>query len=128
MNLKDPNPLRAARARTVALAVAAGAAGALLLSVTPARAETAASGPDEVEVHSETVHFDDLNLSSPKDAKRLYTRLRGAAETVCGDYDVRDFVDTREARKCENDAVAEAVAKVNQPLLTSVYDRSHHHA
>lgn len=128
MKLTDPDALRARARIALIVAVAAGTA-ALVFSVAPARADTPhAPGMDEVEVHSETVHFSDLNLSSEKDAKRLYTRLRGAAETVCGDYDIRDFVDTRQARKCESDAMAEAVAKVNRPMLTAVYDHSHHHA
>lgn len=129
MKLKNPSPLRY-KARMAAAAGAAAGAVALLLSVTPARAETphTSLAMDEVEVHSETVHFSDLNLASSKDAQRLYTRLRRAAENVCGDYDLRDFVDSKEARKCEDDAVSDAVAKVNRPMLTAVYDRSHHHA
>lgn len=116
--------------RIAALATASAGAAALLLAVSPARAaETLQfSGMDEAQVNSETVHFSDLDLSSPKDASRLYTRIRVAAENVCGDYDLRDYVDTREARQCENDAIHAAVAKVNRPMLTAIYDRSHHPA
>jgi UrcA family protein len=110
-----------ARTSRVAFVAAVGAAAVLLLSVAPARA---APLDDHVAEHT-TVRFADLDLSSQKDTKRLYMRLRNAAEQVCGDYDPLDLFDIQGARKCQDDAIAHAVAQLNQPRLTALYDRAH---
>jgi UrcA family protein len=132
MNLRDPNPLQARRARIVAFSAAAATAAVLFMAQS-ARAEmpvvvSGATPMDSVIVQRETVRFGDLDLSSMKDAKRLLVRIKDAADLVCGDQDLRDVMDTDGARKCRNDAVAHAVSKVNRPLLTALYDRNPHHA
>jgi hypothetical protein len=106
MNLRDPNPLQARRARIVAFSAAAATAAVLFMAQS-ARAEmpvvvSGATPMDSVIVQRETVRF--------------------------GDQDPRDVMDTDGARKCRNDAVAHAVSKVNRPLLTALYDRNPHHA
>jgi UrcA family protein len=78
------------------------------------------------EINHVTVRFGDLDLSSPKDTKQLYMRLKGASETVCGDeeqaIDVRERV---EISKCVKEAIEDAAGQINRPSLTALYD--HHY-
>ena len=104
----------------VALVAALGAAAALLISAAPARA----TEPQTTTEHM-TVHFADLDLSKAKDTKKLYLRIRSAAEQVCGDDEPLDLFDIRGARQCESDAIGQAVQRVNTPRLTALYDRVH---
>jgi UrcA family protein len=66
-----------------------------------------------------TVKFADLNISKPSDARVLYKRIRAAALDACSYYWFE--TDAAEAR-CVHDAIANAVAKVNQPELSAVYN------
>ena len=65
------------------------------------------------------VGYSDLDLTTQAGADTLYHRIRGAARQVCG-YD-SSFWDQRSFRNCFNSAVGNAVAKVNNPLLTTLY-------
>jgi UrcA family protein len=74
---------------------------------------------------SATVRIADLNLSLPADAAALYQRIRRAARNVCGDglaggSPLASSLDW----DCVRDAVASAVTRVNQPLLTAVHQRN----
>lgn len=74
---------------------------------------------------SVTVHFADLNADSDAGSKTLYRRLRQAARQVCGDeFSVRDLDERRNIEKCQQVAIENAVAQVNQPRLIDLYDRS----
>ena len=68
---------------------------------------------------SVTVKFADLNISSPSGALVLYNRIRTAAQSACAYYWFK--TDADEAR-CVQNTIAKAVAKVNQPALSAVYD------
>jgi UrcA family protein len=67
-----------------------------------------------------TVNYRDLNLSTIQGAITLYERLKGAARTVC-DGPVTGVAAYQEWRSCYDAAIADAVAKVNSPLLTAVH-------
>jgi UrcA family protein len=69
---------------------------------------------------SVTVNYRDLNLSTIDGAMVLYQRLKGAARTVCDRPEPTLFA-YQEWRSCYDAAIADAVTKVNNPLLTSVY-------
>ncbi|MBV8784088.1 MAG: UrcA family protein [Gammaproteobacteria bacterium] len=69
------------------------------------------------EVAKITVKFGDLNVSSPDGAATLYTRIRQAAQTVCHQADP-----LWNTRSCIDKAIADAVTKVNQPALFTVYN------
>ena len=71
-------------------------------------------------VRSVTVNFRDLNLSTIEGATALYLRIRRAADTVCSDTGTRGLAAYHEWRSCYQAAIADAVAKVNSPLLTAV--------
>jgi UrcA family protein len=87
-----------------------------LLGITPAWSGT----PD---VRSVTVSYGDLDLSSPAGANALYRRIQGAAKQVCG-YAGADLIEQSIWRGCYRNAIANAVGKVNNPLLTAVHTGS----
>jgi UrcA family protein len=68
-------------------------------------------------VHSETVKFADLNLSSSAGVEALYGRIHAAAWRVCRQPAGEQAASTRCVRKAES----EAIGKVNVPLLTAFY-------
>ena len=108
--------------RTAAtIAVAAATLG--LMSANIAKADSNSPDSDN-EVRSVTVHFSDLDLAKRKDSKLLYIRLKDAAEDVCGDeFETMDLAVRFEIRQCEQQAIESAVARVDRPLLTTLYDR-----
>jgi UrcA family protein len=67
-----------------------------------------------------TVNYRDLNLSTIDGAIALYERLKSAARTVC-DEPLTGVAAYDEWRSCYDAAMADAVAKVNDPLLTAVH-------
>ncbi len=74
---------------------------------------------------SVTVRVSDLDLKQPADAAKLYQRIRRAAERACGDgltggSPLAQPVD----RDCVLNAIAHAVAAVDRPLLTTIYQRT----
>jgi len=76
------------------------------------------------DVRSITVSFRDLDLSNPDGAKTLYYRIQTAAKTVCGPEETT-MIGKTIWRGCVKGAVDDAVAKVNNPLLTALHtDRS----
>ncbi len=110
--------IRIARtARTMAAgAIASAALG--LVSVNVAHADS------DNDVSSVKVVFSDLDLATPKGSMLLFIRLQDAAETVCGDdFQTVSLVERREIRQCQQAAVESAVARVDRPLLTALYDR-----
>jgi UrcA family protein len=78
-----------------------------------------AQAADIPQVH---VKYADLNVGTTAGATMLYRRIRGAADRVCGVADKRDLARLGQAKACADHAVAEAVAKVNAPALTQVYE------
>jgi len=66
---------------------------------------------------SKTTH----NLGTTAGATVLYQRIRGAAGQVCGVSSDRDLARGAQAKACAAHAVADAVAAVNAPALTSIY-------
>jgi UrcA family protein len=69
---------------------------------------------------SVTVSFRDLDLSSIAGATALYHRIQGAARQVCGQAR-QDLLEQSIWRACYRNATADAVRKVNSPLLTAVH-------
>ena len=69
-----------------------------------------------------TVGTAGLDLSRPTDAETLYSRVRKAAISVCRAekalWDGKAFL---HQRLCVEEAVASAVARANEPLLTAVH-------
>ena len=93
---------------------------AALTSVVCLLGATEASAGPPTATRSVTVNFRDLNLSTIEGAVTLYQRLKGAARSVC-DGPGTGAAAYREWRSCYDAAIADAVAKVNSPLVTAVH-------
>jgi UrcA family protein len=94
-----------------AICCAVGTA-ALCAQATKAQAEDAPP--------SKTVRFADLNIQNPEGAKVLYHRIRVAAAEVCHASAGTDPILNRGETGCINQAVDNAVRKVNAPYLTAL--------
>ena len=68
-----------------------------------------------------TVRYSDLNIDTPAGAAALYSRIRHAAEQVCGKADSRRLDEVSAAKNCADKAVASSVAAVDNAQLTSQY-------
>jgi UrcA family protein len=79
-----------------------------------------ASADPASAARSVSVNYRDLNLSTIQGAITLYERLKDAAQTVC-DGTLSGVAAYREWRSCYDAAIADAVAKVNSPLLMEVH-------
>jgi len=72
------------------------------------------------------VHFEELNLNSAAGTESLYRRIRRGAETVCRDLDGREISKQALHERCEEEAIARAVAEVGHPRLTAYYSKLNH--
>jgi UrcA family protein len=80
----------------------------------------AQAGEPDNSVPHKVVSFHDLNLNSPEGAAALYRRINAAAYEVCGSPDRYDLSELK-LNRCVKDAVSRAIAQVNSPMLTSLY-------
>jgi UrcA family protein len=68
-----------------------------------------------------TVKYGDLDLTRSKDATELLGRIQAAARQTCARYDGRDLHERARYQACADHAAAEAVEKINNPMLSSIY-------
>jgi len=80
----------------------------------------AQAGEPDNSVPHKVVSFHDLNLNSPEGAAVLYRRIKMAAYEVCGRPDRYDLSELK-LQICVKDAVSRAIAQVNSPMLTDLY-------
>ena len=85
-----------------------------------ASAAAGANPEDTEEVQSENVNYEDLNLTTLAGVTQLYGRIERAARLVCGPN--TDQSRMGQWKTCYRLAVAAAVARVNNPMLTAVHD------
>jgi UrcA family protein len=111
----DTNSLQGSPFRSLAFASIA-----CLMGVSQAPATQSALAAPSV-----TVSYHDLNLSTVEGASTLYKRIRRAANSVCG-YEGRTLYEQRLWKACFDDAIAHAVATIDNPLLTGVHGRAGH--
>jgi len=85
---------------------------------------TICAAADTTDVPKVLVKFEDLSLSSPQGASKLYSRLAAAAQEVCKSFAVDDRNLGARARlnACLHQAIADAVTKVGQPELFAIYN------
>jgi len=97
--------------------------GAALSAITLVSAAANAGPTSDVEFqNSATVSFKDLNLSRPQDVARLYSRIALVADKVCGPRSLTGaYSKSADYASCYADAIAHAVAHVDQPTLTAYY-------
>jgi UrcA family protein len=69
------------------------------------------------------VKFSDVQLNSEADAADLYKKLRSAARAVCDDNagGHRTLEVRTRAERCVNQVLADAVRRINQPMLTAFH-------
>jgi UrcA family protein len=103
--------IRTIRAITISAAAALGLGAAGAIAGTPAT-EFVADG-----VISYVVRFPDLDLSKTDGAAVLYRRLDQAARVVCEPLQNSDRVHESRYRACLVQAVDNAVAGIDRPLL-----------
>lgn len=96
-------------------ALIAMAALAAALTANLASATTANDG-----VKQTVVHYSDLDLARPEDARRLYGRIRSAARAVCENFRSADLQRNQVYKQCTDKAVADAVAKVQSPQVAAI--------
>jgi UrcA family protein len=77
---------------------------------------------DATAANQATVKYADLNVSTPAGAAALYARINVAANRVCSTLDGRDLAFKTQFNRCVNKAIADAVTKVDQPALYSIYN------
>jgi UrcA family protein len=101
--------------RTLASLFAAVAIAAA--SITPATAETVGRNV------SVEVSYADLDLTRMQDVKTLTFRIRKAIDAACGrPHDTASQTLARKIRSCRTSAFDKAVASINAPLLTELYE------
>jgi UrcA family protein len=69
-------------------------------------------------VRSRTVHFADLDITRVEGAAALYGRIKRAARLVCDEHNSRELPRRKQYTACYETAVSNAIAQVNQPVLT----------
>ena len=79
------------------------------------------SGAAADETPTLKVFYGDLNLERPEGAAALYRRLRVAADTVCSPVDSTRPQWLQRFEDCMRKSIADAVAKVDNPVLTAYY-------
>jgi UrcA family protein len=107
----------AVRAYTIRIAwVTLAAAGGSMMVDAAQASDSFDTTPHKV------VGFKDLNLNSPEGVAVLYGRIKSAATEVCGKRDRLDLSQLHAVQICIDEAVSRAVAQVNRPMLTSLYE------
>ncbi len=88
-----------------------------LMSAAMATAQATGASP---EIPAVQVQYADLDLGTEYGAETLYKRIQSAAKQVCPWEDQRNLRAWRASQRCISDAIARAVADVNNPQLAKV--------
>lgn len=84
---------------------------------------SAAPALAQSEPISARVRYADLDLGSRAGAKTMLRRIENAAERVCGNRPaLRDIRAFSRFRACVEDAESTAVAQLNSPLVTALFE------
>jgi UrcA family protein len=118
--LNSPFVLRRTSERLTAGAAAIGATFLMLVTV-DVRAATMNDDPPRV-----SVSYQDTEFATRQGTANIYRKLQMAARKVCGLAPGGTLtVDQRtSATKCAEGALADAVQRINRPMLTSVHESS----
>jgi UrcA family protein len=73
-------------------------------------------------VSNYVVRFPDLDLSKVEGAAALYSRLNHAARVVCAPVQRPDIAGKTQYRLCLQQAVANAVASINRPMVWQYHE------
>jgi UrcA family protein len=108
MNAINSTPLRTLVAGAILSALA-------LSFVTVSRADERTTPPQVI------VKFGDLHLSTSQGAVALYRRIHSAAVNVCWRVYDSDLAYKLNKDACLQEVIADAVTRVNQPVLSAVF-------
>jgi UrcA family protein len=104
--------------------VSAGAAAIAVTLLMLITVDSRASQPDPVPP-SITISYSDAAVLSQSGAAKIYRKLKNAARKVCGIGPGRQGVAEYAAKmECYEGALAEAVRRIDRPLLTAVHEAS----
>ena len=84
----------------------------------------AIASAEEPKGRSEKVSYSDLNVDKRAGAQALYKRLQLASKRVCGVQSIKNAGSVSEVsnqRRCYRNALNEAVAKIDNPILTDIH-------
>lgn len=93
----------------------------MLLTVDVRAADTAANAPRV------TVHYSDFSFATRAETADVYLKLKRAAHKVCGldaGGEKLTLNDRIRAQECADEALTDAVRRVNRAMLTSVHEAS----
>ena len=110
--------------RNKVLAVALLAAVGAVASAAEPMPSYSATVDRETGVSSVRVSYADLNLAHAAGVAAFYRRLQGAAVVVCGPAVTRDLERARWQRGCVEQAIAGAVAQVDNARLTARHQQA----
>jgi UrcA family protein len=96
--------------------------GALLFSAVGLSFAAMSPAGDTLGANQTIVKYADLNVSSPAGASALYARIIVAANGVCRALDGHDLSSKTHFNRCVQNAIADAVTKVDQPALYSIHN------
>lgn len=104
--------------QSIAYALISAALTALLITASPAPAQSVAS---EARTYVSFVPTGDLDLGTETGQRQLRQRLANAARAVCGVASDADLKGKNEVRKCREEAIARASAQ--RDVLAAEADR-----
>jgi UrcA family protein len=97
-----------------------------LVSLTALACTASLAGGLSPDPRSMTVNLAGLDSNSPADAREIYTRLRAAANSVCGlSFQADPFLGAKFDR-CQKATLKQAVGALNKPLVTKIYNQRNH--
>ena len=82
---------------------------------------TASAAGTDSDVPSIVVKYSDQNLSTDIGVKDLYAQIVRAAKQVCPDATIRDLKLQHQVDQCRDQAIARAIAKVDNSQLAALY-------
>jgi UrcA family protein len=84
-------------------------------------AQAVADAP-QLNVRTVKVSYADLDITTGKGSAVLYGRIRRAASRVCAPLPApREIRRYQQWKECQSSAISNAVATVNQPVLTAMH-------
>ena len=90
----------------------------------PAMATVSVRPGDQEQTQKMLVHYEDLNVNTAAGAEQLYHRISLAAHAVCTDVGLPSSLTLhRIYKQCRQTAMEQAVAAVDRPKLTALYDQ-----
>jgi UrcA family protein len=108
---RQSQPIASVIASTLVALASNGSAGKALAS-------------EPTENISKVVTYSGLDLNSEQGAKVLYGLLRDAAKEVCRPLESRELTLMRAWKSCVANSLASAVAEINKPTLTALYEKN----